>query len=236
VTADITAADMTAVDMTAVDLIAADMAKGRSGRTGVVAWAALTGVAAAAAGLGLRADYIGVDTFAYWLKATGMIVLLAACAWVALAPGSASRWRLLWTCVSAALLVSLVHEGLPLGWRFADGAVFWRATGTCFAKGFGTSLALSLILTYGIFRWRPLPSLRWQIAAGVVAGLAGVTMLTLHCDSPDPAHIVLGHWAQGLPLVLWTVCLQRWLLARRVRVALGDAAPRLKGIAKISDY
>jgi len=85
---------------------------------------------------------------------------------------------------------------------------------------FGLTLALALAPLYAFLRVRregdPVHPTVTGAAAGAAAGAWGATLIDLHCERVDPAHILLGHLAPVAALVVVGALLARSLLAIRL--------------------
>jgi len=221
--------------MSVIDFIERDIA--RSPQRPSKAWllGALVALICIGSAFGLREDFDGVFTWEYLLPSAAMLALLMVALRVGAAQGLRPRTRLAIICLSGALVLALscIRPGFPSGTSYASTAIFWQEAGRCFVKGLGTSLVCGALLSAIVFRLLPLPGRLWQTGLAIVSGLAGIAMLNLHCAFADVRHIVVGHWAPALLVMLPTIAWQRLLFRHYSRAALGDHGSRLKRLDRI---
>ncbi|UWZ85544.1 DUF1109 domain-containing protein [Occallatibacter riparius] len=70
---------------------------------------------------------------------------------------------------------------------------FWRAGIVCLALGTGTGIFAALLARVALRRGFATDARTTGLVSGTLAGLAGVTMLELHCPNFQTAHLLVWH-------------------------------------------
>lgn len=211
----------------AVDFIAADIHKAAGAWRPLCGLGVLAAMAVVALGFGWRDDYdlSSQRPSGASLAALGMLVLLTGLAPLVWAwPRRTARARALGVC---ALLLAAVGVSLLPGptarsvTEYASSARFIAEAAACLGKGLITAAAAGALGGWMMLRLLPLPSRPLQLVGSLLPGLAAATMLALHCSGTSPWHVLVAHWGGLLlvgPVALW---LQRRVVARAIRRALG---------------
>jgi hypothetical protein len=209
----------------ALDFIEQDIGKVRGQGWRAALLAAVVLAFSVGLALAVRPDLEDLDAFYVAQSAVLGLVLFGVIAFYLPQTLPPRRRAWIWRAgVLASLALSLVHEGLHGFSENASLVRFWRDVGHCFSLGLFTGLISGTILTFGVFRFLPLPGRRWQLGIAAAAALAGLMMLNLECPSPVASHIVFGHWAQGLLVTVVIVQWQSALFRHKMRRLVGPAA------------
>jgi hypothetical protein len=171
-------------------------ARSRPERAALVVLAMALAVGVFVRVLHLRADWGSYPAPQLGIVLGGLGALALAATWHALRPlylPPAPARLLLALGIAAPIVAALLPEQpttVPLAHGFAASAL------ACFALG--SVLALAVFLAARALARDRLGAL----AAAVGAGLAGVLGLVLHCPNNAPGHLLLGHAAVPIALVL----------------------------------
>jgi hypothetical protein len=161
--------------------------------SGLVLICAAVGVAGAA-----RAGFYGIEKLGLW-AALPILAVLGLLAWLAgeklvaeMIPGRAHRLS------SGALLVivSAVLLGV-FAFSFTDYHTdhFLSAGLTCLATGLLHAVPAAVLVCVLLRRGFAVSSISAGFVGGALAGLAGVTMLELHCANFEALHVLVWHTA-----------------------------------------
>jgi hypothetical protein len=161
--------------------------------SGLVLICAAVGVAGAA-----RAGLYGIEKLGAW-AALPILAALGLLAWVAgekliaeMIPGRAHRLSpgALLVIVSGVLLAAFAFS-------FTDYHThqFVSAGLTCLVTGLLHAIPAAVLIWILLRRGFAVSSISAGIVGGVLAGLAGVTMLELHCSNFEALHVLVWHTA-----------------------------------------
>ena len=177
---------------------------------------ACVGAAFAAAA---RAGFYGVQKLstgdrAVIFPALGILIWLAASAFVQeMIPGSRRRVAPGTLLGVGTLLLLIVFAGLFYDYRTVN---FVSAGIVCLVTGLIIAAPAALLSWFLLRRGFAVNSAAAGLAAGTLAGLAGVTMLELHCANFEMLHILVWHTAV-VPASAAAGVFLAWILGIRAR-------------------
>lgn len=145
-------------------------------------------------------------------------------------------WLAATTCVSEMIPGS--RRRVAPGWLLGAGSLALLAVFAVLFRDYGTDRFVSqgfVCLTAGLLHAIPAALASWLLlrrgfavnsvaaglVAGILAGLAGVTMLELHCANLQAPHVMLWHTAV-IPVSAAAGALLAWLLSRPSRALLNE--------------
>ncbi len=180
--------------------------------SGVIVIAVAVAIAGAA-----RAGFYGIEKLgnterALIFPALGILLWLAATAWVAEnIPGSRRRADPSILLLIGTLAMLTVFAGLFRDYRTDH---FISAGIVCLLTGLLHAIPAGLLGWLVLRRGFAVDSVAAGLAAGTLAGLAGVAMLELHCPNFQAMHILIWHTAV-LPVSAAAGALLAWRLSFR---------------------
>jgi len=142
----------------------------------------------------------------------GMLIFLAASEWVSEnIPGSRRRLT-----PGAALAVTIVGMLAVFGLLFRDYHThrFLSAGLACLGFGLLCALPVAFLGWLVLRRGFAVNAITTGLVGGTLAGLAGVTLLELHCPNFQALHILIWHTAV-VPVSAGAGAMLGWMLARR---------------------
>ncbi|HTW36998.1 MAG TPA: NrsF family protein [Steroidobacteraceae bacterium] len=181
-------------------------------RSALILVCAVVGVAGAA-----RAGFYGIERLGLWgalpiLAALGLLAWLASDKLIAeLIPGRTHRLG------AGALLASVSAVLLAVfGFSFTDYHTerFLSAGLTCLLTGLLHAIPAAVLLCLLLRRGFAANPISAGLVAGALSGLAGVTMLELHCANFEALHVLVWHTAV-VPLSALAGAAVGWALRRR---------------------
>ena len=144
--------------------------------------------------------------------ALGVFLWLAAAAWVAEnIPGSRRRVSTIALLLVATMTILTIFAGLFRDYRTDH---FVSAGIACLLTGLLHAIPAALLGWLVLRRGFAVDSAAAGLAAGTLAGLAGVAMLELHCPNFQAMHILIWHTAV-LPVSAAAGALLAWRLSFR---------------------
>ena len=186
---------------------------------------ACVGVALAGAA---RAGFYGIEKLSVWERVVifptlGLLIYLAATEFVGeMIPGSrrcmAPGTLLKISCVALLGMFALLFRNYRTDHFLSAGLV-------CLFTGVLHAIPASLIGWWVLRRGFAVKSVAAGLAAGALGGLAGVTMLELHCANLQAWHVILWHTAV-LPVSAAMGALVAWALGFRAGSEAHESARR----------
>ena len=164
-----------------------------------------------------RAGFYGIEKLgtverALIFPALGVFLWLAAAAWVAEnIPGSRRRVSTIALLLVATMTILTIFAGLFRDYRTDH---FVSAGIACLLTGLLHAIPAALLGWLVLRRGFAVDSAAAGLAAGTLAGLAGVAMLELHCPNFQAMHILIWHTAV-LPVSAAAGALLGWRLSFR---------------------
>ena len=164
-----------------------------------------------------RAGFYGIEKLgtverALIFPALGVFLWLAAAAWVAEnIPGSRRRVSTIALLLVATMTILTIFAGLFRDYRTDH---FVSAGIACLLTGLLHAIPAALLGWLVLRRGFAVDSTAAGLAAGTLAGLAGVAMLELHCPNFQAMHILIWHTAV-LPVSAAAGALLAWRLSFR---------------------
>jgi hypothetical protein len=189
----------------------------------VILVCAVVGVAGAA-----RAGFYGIERLGLW-AALPILIALGLLAWVAgeklvaeMIPGRRHR-------LSAGALLFMASAVLLVifGLSFTDYHTehFFSAGLTCLLTGLLHAIPAAVLVGLLLRRGFAVNSTSAGLVGGAVAGLAGVTMLELHCANFEALHVLLWHTAV-VPVSAAAGAMAGWAIRPRAAPSRSPAHPR----------